>query len=150
VVFDLTDATSPLCTHAVPVKCVVAVVFKFVLDRRQTIEDFLHNCIKVSLYNFSERRNAFFVPNKICAHNQLSLIVVLHIVEPVFLHPLIEFFQRPLEVALDEIEKSLLLFSFKVEPNGVGVAQRTSCSHDKPSNVDQKLVVVRPILRIQF
>ena len=77
-------------------------------------------------------------------------MIVLNFVEPVFLHFLIKLFQRSFQVSLDKIEEDLLLFSFKEESDGVGVAQRTSCSHYKASNVDQELIFVWRIKFIQF
>ena len=122
-VFNLANATGPMASHTSTVKSVVVVVFDHVGDRRQPIHDFLHDGVEVALHHLSHVRHVLLIADELSADNQLALQVVLYLIEPVFLHFLVEALQRSFEVALDEVEESLLLGAFQEEPNGVGETQ---------------------------
>ena len=102
------------------------------------------------LDNFSQRRHHFFVLNELHSDYESSLYIVLQLVQPIFLHALVEGLKRFFQVALNKIEEGLFLFAAKVEPNSVCVAKGAACRNDQLCYIDQELEVQGLIPRVQF
>ena len=68
-------------------------------------------------------------------------MIPVQIFDLIFFILCIQQFQGFLKITLSEVEEGLLVFATQEEPNGIGEAERASCSHNKASDVNNEVKV---------
>ena len=76
-----------------PIKRVILFIFEVFLYRWQTVANLSHDCVEMALNDFTECCDVLLVLDKLLAYDQLSLDVILHVVQPVLLHAFVQSFK---------------------------------------------------------
>lgn len=137
-IVDLADTTSPLGALIAAIEPVVLIVilYRVVRNFGQAFFDTLHCFVEMIFEGLSQRDDLLLVLEELLAQVEISVDVVLDVVQPLLFIPLVQLLQRRFKISLHEVKEHLLAFPLQVESNGVRETERSAGSHDQASDVD--------------
>jgi hypothetical protein len=132
------DRTSPLFVHK---QYLLTVKVIFIDNLLQPVLDTHKTLVEMVFQGRPQRDQVLFVFEKFLAKCHIQVVVCVCVRHPILFSPFGQLFQVPLKVLQQEVEEGLFVAAANVEPDSVGIRDRSPRLDTQVSHLNQKLEV---------